>query len=122
MNSLSNLKNCRMMLILTLLRKLSLFTTVIPPGLSQTWTTHCNLLNQQLHHTLSSKDVIYLFMYVCMFFASVLYYQNILVSFITGKGTLWISTSWTQLCTSLKEAAQGKPTKENELGLVKCYS
>ncbi|XP_047160793.1 pseudo histidine-containing phosphotransfer protein 5-like isoform X2 [Vigna umbellata] len=68
MSSLSNWKNCRMMLILTLLRKLLLFTTVILLGLSQTWTTHCNLLNQP-RHTLSLTD----FICFCMFSASVLF-------------------------------------------------
>ncbi|RDX92609.1 Histidine-containing phosphotransfer protein 4, partial [Mucuna pruriens] len=33
------------------------------------------------------------------------------------KGTHWILTSWTQLCISLKEAAQG--SKPNKLGRVK---
>ncbi|KAL5146740.1 hypothetical protein HKD37_06G016531 [Glycine soja] len=34
---------------------------------------------------------------------------------LQGKGTQWISTSWTQLGTSLKEAAQGKkPNDDNK--------
>jgi len=112
MSNLSNWKNCRMMLILTLLRKLLLFTIVIPLGLSQTWIKHCNLLNQP-HRTLSLTNSVCFF----MFSASVLFiYQNMLVSLMTGKGTLWISTNWTQLCTSLKEAVQGK--QQNELCLV----
>jgi len=35
---------------------------------------------------------------------------DLLSLLMAGKGTQWISTSWTQLCTSLKEAAQGKQT------------
>lgn len=80
MSSLSNWKNCRTMLILTLLRKLLLFTTVILLGLSQTWTTHCNLLNQP-RHTLSLTD----FIGFCMFSASVLFILSKYVGFIHDR-------------------------------------
>ena len=39
----------------------------------------------------------------------------IISGLMAGKGTQWISTSWTQLGTSLKEAAQGKkPNDDNK--------
>jgi len=44
MNSSFNWRNFRMTLILTLLKRLSLFSTVIHPDSYQTWSRHCKYI------------------------------------------------------------------------------